>query len=148
MESSEELAIGVSAGLERLVRLLRSLVPAGGLSMSSAMVLSTLDRSGPSRLTALAEREGVTQPAMTQIVTRLEEAGLVSRGSDPDDGRVVRVSITPAGTAELARRRAARAQRLAGMLAGLSAADRRALVAAMPVIDALASRHPDDRNGA
>jgi DNA-binding MarR family transcriptional regulator len=46
------------------------------LSLTATATLATLDRSGPSRLTWLAVREGVTQPAMTQLITRLEDAGL------------------------------------------------------------------------
>ena len=140
-----ELAAAVGTGLERLIRLLRSLTPAGGLSITAAATLATLERSGPFRLTSLAELEGVTQPAMTQVVARLQEAGLASRAADPDDGRVVLVSITPEGRAELARRRAARGGRLAGMLAELSDAERAALKAALPVIETLANMAPRER---
>jgi DNA-binding MarR family transcriptional regulator len=140
-----ELAAAVGTGLERLIRLLRSLSPAGGLSITAMATLSTLERSGPCRLTILAEREGVTQPAMTQVVARLEEAGMASRAADPDDGRVVLVSITHEGRAELFRRRDARAGRLAGMLAELSDTDRAALMAALPVIETLANMQLRDR---
>jgi DNA-binding MarR family transcriptional regulator len=81
----------------------------------------------------------VTLPAMTQLVARLQETGLVARTADPADGRVVLVSITAEGRAELGRRREQRAEALRGMLARLSEADRRALEAALPVIDTLAS---------
>ena len=66
-------AAEVAAGLERLVALIRWLSPPG-LSLTTAATLATLDRSGPCRLTALAAAEGVTQPAMTQLVGRLEDA--------------------------------------------------------------------------
>lgn len=134
-----DLAVEVATGLERTVRLLRSLTPTRGLSFTSAATLSTLERSGPSRLTVLAEREGVTQPAMTQVVARLQESGLVTRTADPDDGRVVLVSVTDAGRDELALRRRARAERLSGMLAQLSQEELRALHDALPVIDTLAN---------
>ena len=78
----------------------------------------------------LAAREGVTQPAMTQLISRLEDAGLVRRESDPDDGRVVLVAITDEGRATLAHRRATRAERLAVILAQLSPDHRAALAAA------------------
>jgi DNA-binding MarR family transcriptional regulator len=142
---ADELAAAVGTGLERLIRLFRSLTPAGGLSITAAATLATLDRTGPCRLTSLAELEGVTQPAMTQVVARLQEAGLASRAADPDDGRVVLVSITPEGRAELARRRAARGERLSGMLAELSDAERAALKAALPVIEALVNMAPRER---
>ena len=77
------LAAGIAAGVERLIGLVRSLSPADGLSLTAAATLATLERSGPRRLTALAVQEGVTQPAMTQLVARLQDAGLVGREADP-----------------------------------------------------------------
>src|SRR5712664_4478057 len=98
MEIAERtLAAGVAAGLERLFGLFRSLSPPDGLSLTAAATLATLERSGPRRLTALAAREGVTQPAMTQLVARLQDAGLVRREADPTDGRVVQVRLTDQG---------------------------------------------------
>jgi DNA-binding MarR family transcriptional regulator len=140
MPGSHELALDVAAGIERLLSLLRSLTPPGGLSFTAAATLATLDRAGPRRLTMLAVNEGVTQPAMTQLVARLEGSGLVSRAQDPSDRRVVEVSITAEGSALLARRRAARAEQLAGMLAQLTPEDQAALAAALPAMDALTSQ--------
>ena len=133
----DTLAAGVAAALERLIGLFRSLSPASGMSLTSAATLATLDRTGPSRLTWLAGREGVTQPAMTQVITRLEDAGLVDRTADPADGRVVQVRITADGKAMLGRRRAVRAERVAGLLDRLSPDERAALAAALPAMDAL-----------
>jgi DNA-binding MarR family transcriptional regulator len=75
---------------------------------------------------------------MTQLIARLAEAGLVDRAADPDDGRVVQVGLTAEGQATLARRRAVRADRLAGLLAGLSPQELDALAAALPAMGALA----------
>jgi DNA-binding MarR family transcriptional regulator len=136
--AEQALAAGVAAALERLFGLFRSLSPPSGLSLTAAATLATLERSGPCRLTWLATREGVTQPAMTQLIARLADAGLVDRAADPDDGRVVQVRLTAEGQATLARRRAVRAGRLAGLLAGLSAQERDALAAALPAMAALA----------
>jgi DNA-binding MarR family transcriptional regulator len=142
--TADELAAGVAAVLERLIGLFRSLSPASGLSLTAAATLATLERSGPGRLTWLAAREGVTQPAMTQLIARLQDAGLVDRAGDPDDGRVVQVRITAEGRAMLAHRRAVRAERLAGLLERLSPDERDALAAALPAMDALvnARREP------
>lgn len=137
-------AANVAAGLERLLALVRRLSPPG-LSLTAAATLTTLEQSGPARLTALAAHEGVTQPAMTQLVGRLEDQGLAERCADPDDGRAVNVQITRDGRDLLARRRAARAERLSGLLAQLSPADQDALAAALPAINALASLRRDHR---
>lgn len=133
------LAAEVASRLERMIGLFRSLSPPQGLSMTAAATLATLERSGPCRLTWLAAREGVTQPAMTQLVARLEESGLVAREADPADGRVVQVRLTEQGREMLVRRRAARAERLAVIMDRLSPDERTALAAALPAMDALAS---------
>src|SRR6516162_3705962 len=98
MEIEEDaLAAEVAAVLERLFGVFRSLSPANGLSLTAAATQATPERSGPCRLTWLAAREGVTQPAMTQLIARLQEAGLVDRAADPADGRVVQIRITADG---------------------------------------------------
>jgi DNA-binding MarR family transcriptional regulator len=136
----DALAASLATDLERIVGLFRSLVPpSGGLSLTAAVTLATLERAGPQRLTVLAAREGVTQPAMTQLITRLEEAGLARREASPDDGRVVMVWITDEGRSTLAARRAVRSERLAAILGELSPGHRDALAAALPALDALAS---------
>ncbi len=68
----------------------------GELSRPEISLLNTL-QGGPRRITELAELEGVAQPTMTQLVKRLEHQALVKRGRQPDDGRVVVVSLTEAG---------------------------------------------------
>ena len=138
------LAAELAAGLERLIGLFRWISPTSGLSLTAAATLATLERSGTRRLTALAAREGVTQPAMTQLVARLQDAGLVDRVPDPGDGRVVYVRITAEGQAMLAGRRAVRAERVAALLARLSPAEQAALAAALPAMDALANAQRDE----
>ncbi len=140
----DALAGALSSDLERIVGLFRSLSPASGLSMTAAATLASLERLGPQRLTLLAAREGVTQPAMTQLISRLEDSGLVRRGASQEDGRVVLVAITDEGRATLARRRAGRTERLAGILAQLGPDHRAALASALPALDALASIPRDD----
>jgi len=137
--TADALAAALAADLERIVGLFRSLSPASGLSMTAAATLASLERLGPQRLTVLAAREGVTQPAMTQLISRLEEAGLVRREASQEDGRVVLVVITDEGRAVLAHRRAGRTQRLAGIVAQLAPEHRAALAGALPALDALAS---------
>src|ERR1700690_3931690 len=90
--TADEVAAALTVDLERIMGLYRSLTAPDGLSLTAAATLAAIERFGPQRLTALAAREGVTQPAMTQLITRLEDAGQVRRESDPDDGRGVLVT--------------------------------------------------------
>jgi len=150
MESSsgttapDVLVAALALDLEQIVALFRSLSPASKLSMTAAATLAALDRFGPQRLTLLAAREGVTQPGMTQLISRLEEAGLVRREASPEDRRVVLVVITDEGRATLERRRAVRIERLASIIAQLSPEHRALLTSALPALDALASIPRDD----
>jgi DNA-binding MarR family transcriptional regulator len=138
----------LSVALEELGRFFRRLSPDSGLSLTAVSTLYSLDHHGPARLTELATQQGVTQPAMTQLVTRLQDAGLAERRADRDDGRVVLVHITNAGRAELLRRRAVRADRLGALFDQLSAADRAALIAALPAIGALTHLAAQPQEGA
>ena len=140
----DALAAALATDLEQILRLFRSLSPPSGLSMTAAATLASLERLGPQRLTLLAAREGVTQPAMTQLISRLEESGLVRREASPEDGRVVLVVITDEGRATLARRRAVRTERLTGIITQLGPEHRAALASALPALDALASIPRDD----
>ena len=108
------------------------------LSLTAAATLGRLRMNGPTRLTDLAVAEGITQPAMTTLVNRLVDQGLVTRGGDPSDGRVVLLDITPAGIDVLARRRDERAARLREPLAALSPEDAQAIAAALPALTRLA----------
>ena len=138
---TDELAADLGTSLEGIVALIRTLNTTNVMSRSASGTLGTLHRSGPCRLTALAAREGVTQPAMTQLISRLENAGLVTRGPDPTDGRVVLVTITEAGRSTLALRRSERTERLSALLAGLAPEHRAALAAAIPAMEALIVAH-------
>jgi DNA-binding MarR family transcriptional regulator len=127
----------IASGFARLYEGLRRLTPRDGLSLTAASTLRRLERSGPQRLCDLHAPEGVTQPAMTQLVTRLEKEGLARRGSDPADGRAVLVSITDAGRAAVESRRASNADALAERLRALAPEDRAAIIAALPAMERL-----------
>jgi DNA-binding MarR family transcriptional regulator len=127
--------------VQRLFAGLRWLNPPG-LSLTAASTLGRLERDGGHRLTDLAVREGVTQPAMTQLVSRLEREGLALRVSDPQDGRVVLVEATDAARELLHHRRAERAGRMNELLATLSPQEQHAIEAALPVLNRLADLIP------
>lgn len=112
---------------------------ARGLSLTAVGTLATLDRGGPRRLSELAAHEGVAQPSMTTLVSRLERDGLAERRPDPADGRAVQVALTDAGRAVLDGRRAERARRFTDLLDRLDPTDRDALDAATGALTRLAA---------
>jgi DNA-binding MarR family transcriptional regulator len=74
------------------------------ISMREYDVLYTLSKcKEPIRLTELNRHVLLSQPALSRMVDRLAERGLIRREADPADGRGVRLSLTDAG-AELQRR--------------------------------------------
>jgi DNA-binding MarR family transcriptional regulator len=109
-----------------------------GLSRTAAATLSRLANSGPTRLTELAAAEEVSQPSMSGLAARLVDQGLVHRGSDPQDARVVLLALTPAGRDVVDQRREARTQRLADALSGLTEDDVTRIAAAVPALNRLA----------
>jgi DNA-binding MarR family transcriptional regulator len=69
-----------------------------GLSMREYDVLYTLSKCPePVRLSELHRHVLLSQPALSRLVDRLVEQGLVARCPDPADGRGVRLSLTADG---------------------------------------------------
>ena len=127
------------ADLEALVLRLSTLTTRrDGLSRTAAATLSRLARSGPTRLTELATAEGVSQPSMSAMVVRLVNQGLMHRGNDTHDARVVLLSLTARGEALVAQRRADRTERLDRALTALSPDDVARIADATPALTRLA----------
>jgi DNA-binding MarR family transcriptional regulator len=70
------------------------------LSMREYDVLYTLSKCRePVRISELNHHVLLSQPALSRLVDRLAERGLVERQPDPADGRGVRLSLTAPGRA-------------------------------------------------
>ncbi|HEX2467211.1 MAG TPA: MarR family transcriptional regulator [Solirubrobacterales bacterium] len=138
-ESTAEVAARLRLAIARTARRLRQ--EAGGeLSPSLAAALATVDRHGPLTPSELAERERVQRPTATRILSRLAEAGLVDRTSDPSDGRVSLVSATPRGQALLRRLRVRKNAYLARGLRDLDPEDVATLDRAAEVLERVLER--------
>jgi DNA-binding MarR family transcriptional regulator len=127
----------IAEGLQRLARWAARITPKQ-MSVTALGTLSTLS-AGPLRVSALAEREGTTQPGMTALVNRLAASGYVRRIADPADGRASLVQLTAKGESTLADRRATRTAALRDHVRALPPEHRQALAAALPAIDYLTS---------
>jgi DNA-binding MarR family transcriptional regulator len=121
-----------------LAQLFRRLRSGNALPLSQMVVLARLD-GGPLTTTALAKAEHVRPQSMAQTLTELGTAGLVSRRPDPGDGRRILIELTAAGRKALAEARRRREDWLAEVLDTLSPRERRALAAALPVLQRLAA---------
>src|SRR3954470_15433881 len=88
--------------LERLGRILGQIGPdevcCEGLSQRQCAVLRTLVSQEGARISDLAASSGITPSAMTRVLEKLEQRGLVERVRGAhQDGRAAMVRITAAG---------------------------------------------------
>ena len=114
-------------------RLRRELAPLG-ITGGQAALLWTI-RSNPGIGTReLAEREGVSAPAMTAYLDRLEGAGLVARRRSERDRRRVELALTDEGLRVLRSVRSRRTAWLAARLKRLEPDELAAVEAALPAL--------------
>jgi DNA-binding MarR family transcriptional regulator len=137
VQSPADLAAELRPRLMRLSHMLRRQTLELSLTMTQSAVLGRLLAGRPLRVSELAQSEGVQLPTMTQILSRMEEQGLVKRQVAAQDRRCVEVSILPRGE-ELARQvTESRNALLQRQLSGLSQEELDALAAAIPALDSL-----------
>ena len=114
-------------------RLRRELAPLG-VTGGQAALLWTI-RSNPGfGARELAEREGVSAPAMTAYLDRLEAAGLVARRRSEHDRRRVELRLTDEGMRVLRSVRSRRTAWLAARLERLEPDELAAVEAALPAL--------------
>lgn len=123
----------------RLARLLARQVDADDLTVSQWSALATIARCGPLRTGELGDREHVSVPTLSRLVSDLEARGLVERRLDPADARAHRLTVTAAGRQWLGKKHAATAL-LAGLLDDLSPSQRDAVAVAVPALEVLVDR--------
>lgn len=116
------------------------------MTLTSLSTLSTLEQTGPRRITDLAVGEGVAQPSMTALVSALERSGLVERRADPNDGRVVLVALSSGGRDYVRSRQRAIVEAFAQLIEQLPADKTEALVAAIPALKSLEKLDEERRN--
>jgi len=101
---------------------------AHGLSIVGVHALALLEEAGPLPMSRLADELDVSLPNASGIVGRLAERGLVDRGADPDDRRIVRVDLSAHGRALLGEMEAARIDRLRRLVGALDMPAQRRLL--------------------
>ncbi|MSO37796.1 MAG: MarR family transcriptional regulator [Acidimicrobiia bacterium] len=130
-----DLASRIRLVVTRLARRLRQQADLAGVSPTQIAALSTIERSGPMTLGALAKVEQVAPPTITAAVDRLKDQGLVKRQVDAIDRRVVRVEVTVAGRKLLDKSRSRKNAYLERRLRDLSSADRATLERAAQILE-------------
>jgi len=103
----------LEAGAERLHRLTKELnrryqfrdwnqICCYGITISQSHILDVLAEEGDLTMQQVAGRMFKSVSTMTRVVAQLVRRGYVRRHRDPEDRRVVHVSITPQGKAIVA----------------------------------------------
>jgi DNA-binding MarR family transcriptional regulator len=116
---NEQVADMLHGAAIRLLRYVRKEDVASGITGAQLSVLSVLAYGGPQTLSALATAEQVKPPTMSQLVSALEDLGLVTR--KPIDRRSVEIALTRKGRKLLEAGRRRRLARLTRALDGLPA---------------------------
>ena len=109
-----------------------------GLTNCALSVLLRLE-AGDSSPSELAAQERVAPPSLNRTLNVLASAGLIERRRDDDDGRRVRVALTPAGAERIHESRRRDDHWLTERLGGAPGADRAALLAAIAVLERVAA---------
>src|SRR6185312_4204647 len=135
--SAEAVAAELRPVLLRLARELRKETEQLGITARQATLLWLVKRSPGMSLAELASEEGISAPALSGHVDRLERAGLLERVRSSDDRRRVGLTLTAEGERLMRRDRARRTTWLADRLQSLAASELEAVEAAIPALMSL-----------
>jgi DNA-binding MarR family transcriptional regulator len=97
------------------------------LDRASYLMARTLDTIGPASISSLASVLGLDATTVTRQVAAMGASKLVVRRSDPDDGRISLISLSPNGRRKMRAVQLARKERIANLLDDWTEDDRRQL---------------------
>jgi DNA-binding MarR family transcriptional regulator len=140
--SAETVAAELRPVLLRLARELRKETEQLGITARQATLLWLVKRSPGMSLAELASEEGISAPALSGHVDRLERAGLLERVRSSDDRRRVGLRLTAEGERLMRRIRARRTTWLADRLKSLDSSELEAVGAALPALMSLVEAKP------
>jgi DNA-binding MarR family transcriptional regulator len=135
---SVELANRLRPVLLHLNRHLRREAHAEGITGGQASLLAQIRSHPDLGVRDLAAREGISAPAMTRYLDRMEKAGLVVRTRSLEDARRIKLALTPKGVRALRSVRRRRTVWLAERLEGLSPVELAAVDRAIEALSRLA----------
>lgn len=132
----------------QLLRSLRKVDSASGLTAPRLSALSVLVFGGPRTLGHLAAVEQVRPPTMTRLVTALEEGGYVTRRADKSDARRTMIHPTKRGDAVMSLGRSRRVGNLAERLSKMTRDEVRDLGRAAELVSRVALMDAPAKQGA
>lgn len=135
--SPVELANELRPVLLQLNRHLKRELTPLGITAGQAALLHAIRTNPGIGVRGLAAHEGVSAPAMSGYIDRLEAAGLVGRVRSSEDRRRVGLTVTEAGVRALRSARSRRTAWLASRLKRLTDEQRAAVAAAIEPLSLL-----------
>ena len=135
--SPDTVAADLRPVLLRLARELRKETEQLGITARQATLLWLVKRRPGLSLAELAAEEGISPPALSGHVDRLERAGLIDRVRSIEDRRRVGLRLTDEGARLLRRVRARRTTWLTDRLRALEPAELEAIEVAIPALQEL-----------
>lgn len=126
--------------LARISRAVDRMSNEAGFTRTQLSVLGTVARLKSVGMGELADIEGLNPTMLSRVVGQLEDAGLITKGSDETDRRSVRVQLTAAGRSLHVRLRKRRTEVFARQLAALPAGQAADLLGVLPAMEALADQ--------
>lgn len=136
MSDSRALAERFNRQVRDITLMLRRASAGQPITTQQMFVMGSLE-GGARRMSDLAAEHGVRLPTMTRQIGRLARDGLVVRGRDAEDARVVTAELTPIGRQRLLEGREQRIAFLTGRMAMLSDGERASIEAALPALERL-----------
>ena len=96
----------------------------GKITLPQFLILGFLEKSGEAKMTNLAHFMSVSTAAMTGMIDRIVKYGYASRGSEPEDRRVVNIKITAKGSDIIKKINSQRRQMIIDIFGRVSEIDR------------------------
>jgi len=100
----------------------------GEISPPQLSVLDSIAHTPGCSLQHVASALGVTAPSASAMVRRLEDAGLLDRRPDPEDGRAIQLFLTSRGEQLCHQAQEFHRRKMRRLLAGLAREDQETLV--------------------
>jgi DNA-binding MarR family transcriptional regulator len=107
------------------------------MTWAQKKILFLIESHGPQKMSDIARQINVTMSGATAVVDKMVRAALVTRESDPDDRRVIRIALSDAGRKMMAECASTQVRCLEQILGKLSDAKRAELLESFERIHAL-----------
>ena len=109
----------------------RGLVGCCGLTVAQSYALLALQELGTATMNEFAAEMRLHGTTMTRMVDALVDKGMVQRTPDPEDRRIVRVALSPAGQDMVGKLQEAKRRLLSAELAGFSGGEQSMILQAL-----------------